>query len=704
MAPEQVRGEAVDARADIFAFGAVLYEMVTGQRAFARTTAAETMTAILREDPPPLSASSATLPPALDRIVRHCLEKNPAERFERARDLAFALETLTTPEVASGGTVTTPAGMTAPRKRGWIAAAVAVGVVGLAALTWWATTRPRPAAASAVVIGTATQLTVDDGLEIDAAISPDGRVVAYAAGNAATLRIYLRPVIGGRTIPLSDSAAALEFQPRWSPDGSQILFLRPDGVFVASSYGGTARRVAAGAVLDGEITGAAWAPDGNRVLIARAGGRLSVVSLDGRDDRPVGTFAADVYACDWATTGLIACASGNLLAVVPGNAFGNIAPSTIVVGREGQPFIEVTDRLVLNHSPTWSGDGQWLYFVSNRQGPSDVYALAFRDGRAAGEPQRITTGSGAHSVSLSHSSGQLAYVSYTSKSNLWSLPIPRSGVVDISAAEQITRGNQMIEAMHVAPDGKSILFDWTLHQNSDVFRKTLGDDSEPQRLTSDRLDNFAPVFSPDQSTIAYHAFVDGIRQIFVMPAHGGDAQQITRDQNHHAYPVWSADGEAIAFINTGTPATRRGYYVIRRAGDAGWGNPVQLGDGLPGRRAAWIDSDTIALPLNRGIERVAVGSRQATTLYAPNVDGDPVPESLQLSEDGRTLYFKAHDDKGMAQIWALPVEGGPPKLVVKFTDPTRPSIRADFAAGAGRFFFTLEDRQADVWIADFTRK
>ena len=92
MAPEQVRGQAVDARTDLFAFGAVLYEMLTGQRAFKRDTAAETMTAILKEDPPELTASRADLSPALERIVRHCLEKNPAERFQTARDVAFALE------------------------------------------------------------------------------------------------------------------------------------------------------------------------------------------------------------------------------------------------------------------------------------------------------------------------------------------------------------------------------------------------------------------------------------------------------------------------------------------------------------------------------------------------------------------------------------------------------------------------------------
>jgi hypothetical protein len=133
MAPEQVRGQAVDARTDLFAFGAVLYEMLTGQRAFKRDTAAETLTAILKDDPPELTGSRPDLSPALERIVRHCLEKNPAERFQTARDVAFALESLS----GSGGSASsTPVDQMRPRgaMRGWWFAGVAATLVIAAAL------------------------------------------------------------------------------------------------------------------------------------------------------------------------------------------------------------------------------------------------------------------------------------------------------------------------------------------------------------------------------------------------------------------------------------------------------------------------------------------------------------------------------------------------------------------------------------------
>ena len=105
MSPEQVRGKSSDSRSDIFSFGAVLYEMVSGKRAFRGESAVETMSAILKEDPPDLAETNRNVSPALERIVRHCLEKNPAERFQSARDVAFNLEALTDISTSTRGSV-----------------------------------------------------------------------------------------------------------------------------------------------------------------------------------------------------------------------------------------------------------------------------------------------------------------------------------------------------------------------------------------------------------------------------------------------------------------------------------------------------------------------------------------------------------------------------------------------------------------------
>jgi hypothetical protein len=185
MAPEQVRGAAVDSRADIFAFGALLYEMVTGQRAFSRETSAETMTAILREDPP--EAGFAGVPPAIERIVRRCLEKKPEARFRSAHDLAFALEAFSGTTGASTPNLATAAPAPAARRRSSMPLALAVAALAATALAaatgvWYGRRASAgPARADALEPPRFRQLTFDD-VVIDAArFAPDGRTVVYGA-------------------------------------------------------------------------------------------------------------------------------------------------------------------------------------------------------------------------------------------------------------------------------------------------------------------------------------------------------------------------------------------------------------------------------------------------------------------------------------------------------------------------------------------
>jgi serine/threonine protein kinase len=162
MSPEQVRGLSVDHRSDIFSFGVVLYEMLTGQRAFRGDSAVETMNAILKEDPAP---SSQALPPALDRIVLHCIEKSPEERFQSARDVAFNLETLSSPSsqvVAAAPTV---------RRRRWprVAAMAALAVAGSVSLFLAGRSTARTTSAKFEPV------TFRQGSVTDARYAPDGR-------------------------------------------------------------------------------------------------------------------------------------------------------------------------------------------------------------------------------------------------------------------------------------------------------------------------------------------------------------------------------------------------------------------------------------------------------------------------------------------------------------------------------------------------
>ena len=400
MSPEQVRGQTVDARADVFALGAVLYEMLSGRRAFHRDTAADTMSAILREEPPAIADTGVILPPGLDRIVRHCLEKNPKERFQSAQDVAFALQTLSMESHPS--TAVRAASYPSLARRAVVPFGIAI-LAAIAIFTWMftnASTGHRAAQVS-VTMGASTQLTAEDGLEIDATLSPDGKLLAYSAGHARQMRIFIRPVAGGRTLTLSESATAFEYQPRWSPDGSQILFLRPEGAFVASSLGGSARAVSQSAK-PGEFTSAAWSPDGQRVLIARTD-RLSVVGISGGPETVIAKGGVDLHSCVWAPTDTwIACASGNSQSILPGRGFANVAPSGIVIVKAaGGAFVTIEDRIGVNLSPAWSSDGKQLYFISNRDGVRDIVVADIGDnGVRTAFLNRLTTGVNVQAIAV----------------------------------------------------------------------------------------------------------------------------------------------------------------------------------------------------------------------------------------------------------------------------------------------------------------
>ncbi len=198
------------------------------------------MTAILREDPLDLTAVRPDAPPALARIVRHCLEKSPGDRFESARDVAFALDALSgaaRPTAAgSPRSGEPPAARTGPSRGLFAALAVSVAL-GLG-LAWYFGWFARQAGGgTTLVLGSASQLTTDDGLEIHPAISPDGRLIAYAAGTARRMRVFIRPVAGGRTITLSEGSACVLGNLQWSAPGTAFGNLAPSAIAVVPAGG-----------------------------------------------------------------------------------------------------------------------------------------------------------------------------------------------------------------------------------------------------------------------------------------------------------------------------------------------------------------------------------------------------------------------------------------------------------------------------------
>ncbi len=707
MAPEQVRNQPIDARADLFAFGAVLYEMLTGRRAFRRDTHAETMTAILREDPPELLQVRPDLPPALERIVRHCLEKNLSDRFQTARDVAFALDALS----GSGTTTTTVPAVGAPaveqRRRllPWLVAGGAVVTLAIVMIWVYGSTLPDQ---PSMTIGTATQVTTDDGLEIDPSLSADGKHLAYAAGPVLRTRIYRRAVAGGKPLPLTDGTVLPEFQPRWSPDGNRILYLAGHkGVMVGGAVrvvpemGGESQFVASG-----DVTAAAWSHDGQEILLVR-GDTLSAVPFPSVAERTIGKIP-DAHSCVWSRANRIACVQGNRSGMVPGPALGNIAPSKIVtIPASGGAPVDVTEGEGFHQSPVWGPDGRELFFISSRHRTRDIYVgRILPDGRPDGEPTRITSGLNLMSIALSAYEKRLAYVAYSLRANIWTLPIPKGGPVDASTATSVTSGNQVVEQITVSPDERWLLYDSDRLGNADIYRIPITG-GEPKALTTDQADNFAPDLSPDGRFITFHSYGSGevgTKHVFIQSVDGGAAEALAPTKTHQAFPVWSPNGNAIAFLDQGLEAgVALGPFVVHRSPSGGWGKAQDLlrrGAGRPN----WLDDQTLVYTLSGSIESMPALGGKPYVLYTP-APGSAEPQAMAPlpSEDGRVLYFVGRDADGQCSLWSIPRNGGKPRPLVTF-GPSRPFTRCSYAAGAGRFFFRSEDHQSDISVAEVTRR
>ena len=361
----------------------------------------------------------------------------------------------------------------------------------------------------------------------------------------------------------------------------------------------------------------------------------------------------------------------------------------------------MTDSSSLHQSPAWSPDGRTLYYVSNRQGTRDVYALGIgRRGTVTGVPTRLTTGLGAHSVTIASDGAHMVYAVYSSSANVWAIPIPRKPPGSDAAPFQLTSGNQTVEGVRVSGDRRWLVYDSDLSGNSDVYRVPIAG-GEPERLTSSPVDEFRGAVSPNGREMAYHTFQTGARNLFLLPLDGGPAQQLTSSARHGlSMANWSPDGNAIAAFSL----VMSEVFVMRRDSNGRWTTPRLLAHN--GWRPDWSPDGRYVVfvsPKSGRIGIVPADSGAERDLYLPG-PGDPFAELAVFSDDGREIYFKSHDANFRATFWSIPATGGRPRLLVRFEDPARASNRFDFASDGKRFYFTIEDRESDIWMAELTSR
>ena len=692
MSPEQATGERhLDGRSDQYSLAAVLYEMLSGVTPHTALTTQALIAKLLTERPTRVRLVRNTVPPNIDAAVAKALEMTPADRFASCAEFGSALQ-----YTPSGGF---PAAE-APRKSRALLLATVAGVVVLAGAGAALMLR---SSGPAVSVGRSEQITADPGLEIQPTISPDGKLLAYAAGSATKMRIFVRPAgsQGGRTIPLSDDSNAIETQPRWSPDGTKILYLTRGGAWIAPALGGSSQPLIAPSSTS-IVTAALWSPDGAELAFVR-GDSLLGLPVGGGPVRKI-AIGTDLHSCTWAPTGRwIACVSQNSISVLPGPLYGNLAPSGILLfPASGGAAIHIAEPTAYNQSPVFSHDGKQLFYLSNRDGPRDVYLVSLSSsGQPRGAPVRLTTGLNGKTISISSDEKRLAYTVYIARANVWSVPIPANpppGGVTLTAANAtaVTRGSQVIQGMRTSPDRRWIVYDSDLRGHSDLYRVPT-DGGAPEALVSDSIDKFAPDLSPDGTTIVFHSFRSGTRDIETKTLNGGPVEQVTHTPAQESYAKWSPDGQAILFSDQSGP---RNALLVRRGSDGKWSAPEVLAAGAyrpqwspDGRTISYISAPHDGDP--GVVMLLTLGHGPARPLFT----GPPLVGHAVWGPDGRTLFLKVHDEHGATSLWSVSAQGGTPHELVRFVDQEWQSVRNDFATDGKRLFFDVEDRQSDIFVA-----
>ena len=638
MSPEQAAGEAdLDGRSDLYSLACVLYEMLAGQPPFTGPTAANVVHQHLTADARPVSQLRPAVPPAIADVLARALAKNPADRFSPAAQFAAALVPL--------------ASAAAPAPRGPSRLVIGIGAAAvLVAVAVTAIVMRKSGDAPAVTIGRTTQVTRDAGLEVDPALSPDGKSIAYAAGPTNAMQIYVRQVSGGRPVALTSDTTDNFRWPRWSPDGSQIAYQSNDGLFVVPALGGPPRRLTRIEPGDSDlttgmatpITGFDWSPDGARIAFTTgvSTSRLTLLTLTG--GAPVTLPVPDESSAPaWSPDGrTIALSAGNVAFVFGTGYFGNSGASAIwLVPLDGSPATELTQDHAINVSPQWSGDGRELFWVSDRDGTRDVYQQPMRNGVTPdGPPRRLTTGADAQGLSISRNAPRMAYSRLNTWTGIWSIPVPARGPVSIRAATPISTGNETTEDVDVSPDGRWLVFDSDRSGNPELYVMPVSG-GEARQITDHPAGDFSGDWSPDGRRIVFHSLRNGNRDIYTVDADGTGLRPWTSAPSEEIDPDWAPDGERIVYEVIGA---KHGFDILRLADGVG----PEFFESPVGDFAHWSpDGSSVAYHAAEGIRRRDVASG-AEVLVASNVADGSEAFYAAWSPDGAQIYYLARSPAG----------------------------------------------------------
>ena len=569
MSPEQAEGRRVDARSDIFSFGSVLYEMVTGRRPFAGESSLKVLAKILNADPAPPSQVDASVPSDVERAILRCLRKDPARRFQTMADLKVALDDLIE-DSASSRLAPAQAPRTGRRWR-WAWAAVVPVLIAAGYVAW----RAMPSPDSATPLR-AVPLTSLPGVVRSPTFSPDGNHVAFTWSGPTQDNpdIYVQQIGAGSPLRLTTDAAN-DYSPAWSPDGRSIAFLRqrldprlieirlipplggPDRKLTEiRPHRGFLRRVTLG-----------WCPDSSCVVVTDAQDESSrdaifVVSAETGEKRQLTHLPQSALA----DTDPAISPDGQWLVfrrdTAPFNGRLQLLALAGDFSAKGEPR-PITPTLFVAYDPEWMPNSREIILSAK----SALWRLAIADGKTAERLPFVGEDGLMPAVSPPRPGrpGRLAYVRSFADYNIWRIDTtpgaPAKGPPVAAISSTRREGTPAF-----SPDGQRVVFNSDRSGESEIWVADSAG-TNPVRLTSmGAIPGFGR-WSPDGKTIAFHSNPDGNGDVFVVSADGGKPRNLTHDPANDVFPSFTRDGKWIYFSSTrtGEPAI---WKIPASGGDA----------------------------------------------------------------------------------------------------------------------------------------
>jgi len=683
MSPEQVRGDEIDARSDLFSFGVVLYEMIAGVRPFDGKSAGIIFDRVLNAQPPSVDRIVRDCPQGLADLLETLMQKDPAFRYQSAAETKQALLKIrANPESAPG--------------RDWKRTVRVVARLGLApvAVTFlvggyvaWVTSRqPKAPDISHAVF---TQLTNEFGPELFPVLSRDGKSFIYASARLGNWDIFLQRVGGQNATNLTQDSSADDTQPAMSPD-EQLIAFRSErdhgGTFVMGATGESVRR------LSDFGYNPTWSPDGKEIALAaetiiddpnNRAGFSSLWAVEVATGKRRLITGSDAMQPSWSP-------HGYRIAYWASRAGQR---DIWTIRPDGSDVVRVTNDTALSWNPVWSPDGTYLYFSSDRGGITNLWRISIdeKTGNTAGSPEAITTGGGLSQrayASLSADGRKLAYVEQFATENIRRIQFDPVSGKTFGEPEVVSEVSATVTVPDVSPDG-----DWLTFQSygtqEDIYL-VKRDGSGQRQLTNDIYKDRVPRFSFDGQRIAFYSNRSGSYEIWTINADGSGLEQITNDGNH-TRSVWSPDGMRLAGFQSA-----RGSFILDLATRGREVLPAMTGPTIFGVWSWSPDGQWLAgrkqIASSGEIKGIALYNI-ATREYEDLTSEGSLP--VWLADNERLIFVRSGElaiiDRKSRKVMTL--------------DAFRPDGMHELGRGGislpknDRFiYFTVRTRQADVWL------